>query len=92
VLLVEDLLVDGADSCTLRWIGDNDEVIPILISTIRGLDGELEALLNHLWLHRPAEVKAPPDRPRRGQQVIDSSAVHLPISLPVVELGVCGTI
>ena len=51
----------------LRRIGDDDEVISVLISTIRSLDGDLEALLNHLWLHRPAEVKAPPDRPSRGQ-------------------------
>jgi hypothetical protein len=80
VLVVEDFLIDGADGRTFLRICDNDEVIPVLISTIRGLDGDFEALLNHLWLHRPAEVKAPPHRPRRGQQVIDSSAIHVLIS------------
>jgi hypothetical protein len=52
-------------------------VIPVLISTIRSLDGYFEALLNHFWVHRLCEVKAPPDGPRLGQQVIDSSAVYV---------------
>jgi len=47
-------------------VGDNKEVIPVLISTIRdsadgrtlrrSLDGYFEALLNHFWLHRLCEV------------------------------------
>jgi len=58
MLLVEDLLADGADGRTLHRIGDNDEVIAVLISAIRSLNGEFQALLNHCWLHRPAEIKA----------------------------------
>jgi hypothetical protein len=38
VLLVEDLLVDGADGRALHRIGDHDEVIPVLVSAVRRLD------------------------------------------------------
>jgi hypothetical protein len=50
VILVKDPLVDSTDGRTLRRIGDDYEMIPVLISTIRSLDGDLETLLNHLWL------------------------------------------
>ena len=58
MFLIEDPLVDGADGRTLRWIGHNHEVIPVLISTIRSLNGDFEALLNHLWFNRLRKVKA----------------------------------
>jgi hypothetical protein len=86
VLLVEDLLVDGADGRALHRIGDHDEVIPVLVSAVRRLDSKLEAFLNHRRVHRPPQVQALPDRPRRGQQLIDGRAVHVH-SPPSVLLG-----
>jgi len=41
---------------SLRRIGDNDEAITVVISTVRSL-GDFESLLNHFRLHRLREVK-----------------------------------